>query len=737
MNFPRVLLFSLFCFLLSTQVYGETQKPNSSQESSLSQKKLTALPASGLPKTWLQGVPVTEWEKDKVYVFEFWATWCGPCLAAIPHLEAIHREIEQNGVSAQLIGVNIRDRSSPERLKNFLSKRPTPPSYAIAVDTDQITEKAWLLPLKVVGIPFAVAVKNGEILWRGHPVRLSAKLVREMTRADYSSNPMRSRDEILSDARKRIESITRLFKLEKIEEAETMLQQLIDDESIPASLKNDALEIPAFLALKNGNYTKMNAALRRLAETFPQSFQSQVRVVNFIQTTDDVPAEARDIALALECLNRALALCGDMPSQKSFVYTRISDAYAARGDNEKALDAARKAWELSPEYAYLVKLRQKLMRAPEKRDALELFEKIWCGDSNVPESFLISEKELYSANEAGTQTIEPSVTAEAKKTLAFLRSLKWIQGKCPEQLPKNGVLFIDFWCPPPPGPHNALLSRKPALWLDEKAGNIPGAEIIVVAVERDSGRARKALGFERYKTPHAVAVISNTSENQALLSRFALSEFPSAVALRDGNVIWSGSAQDLPAWVVEEAVKPDYDHTSASLRRSEMLKNFLKTSNALSEVSTLVRQMKFDETRQKINALKEDINRHPQLAMRAAELLISEPFAQGDFGRVGEICEAILNKYPKLGYIAEHQMKILTSSEELQKQNLPVLIHACRNVISAGTPYKTAYLSMLAGFYEEAGETTNAVLAAFAARNASEKYQNFRKAEIRYRNAAV
>lgn len=57
---------------------------------------LPTLSLEGLPEVWLQGTPVKEWEKDKVYIFEFWATWCGPCLAAMPHMEQLHQAFKDN-----------------------------------------------------------------------------------------------------------------------------------------------------------------------------------------------------------------------------------------------------------------------------------------------------------------------------------------------------------------------------------------------------------------------------------------------------------------------------------------------------------------------------------------------------------------------------------------------------------------------------------------------------------------
>lgn len=120
---------------------------------------------------------VTEFEKGKVYVVEFWATWCGPCVASMPHLVELQEKHAKDGL--QIISISDEDL---ETVEEFLERdvRDGEGTYAeltsvycLTTDPDGESQKQYLRAAGENGIPTAFIVgKDGRIEWIGHPMKM-------------------------------------------------------------------------------------------------------------------------------------------------------------------------------------------------------------------------------------------------------------------------------------------------------------------------------------------------------------------------------------------------------------------------------------------------------------------------------------------------------------------------------------------------------------------------------------
>ena len=71
--------------------------------------------------------------KFKVAIIDFWATWCPPCRAEMPHFKELYGTYHKKGL--EIVGVSLD--SSPEPVRQFVAEMKTP--YRIVMGDDQIS----------------------------------------------------------------------------------------------------------------------------------------------------------------------------------------------------------------------------------------------------------------------------------------------------------------------------------------------------------------------------------------------------------------------------------------------------------------------------------------------------------------------------------------------------------------------------------------------------------------------
>ena len=96
-------------------------------------------------------------EKDKLYLFSFWATWCAPCINELEELNDLQSEWKKT-INLEIIAVSTDDARTQKRVKPLVNGKNW--NYSVLLDTNQDFKRA----LSIVNIPYTIVVKNGNIV---------------------------------------------------------------------------------------------------------------------------------------------------------------------------------------------------------------------------------------------------------------------------------------------------------------------------------------------------------------------------------------------------------------------------------------------------------------------------------------------------------------------------------------------------------------------------------------------
>jgi thiol-disulfide isomerase/thioredoxin len=289
---------------------------------------------------FIQGDEVTRFETDKVYVVEFWATWCGPCRQTIPHLNEIWLKNKDKGLI--VIGQNVSEEDD-KSVEKFVKKMGDKMTYRVALDDKSKDEqgamsKTWMEASGQGGIPCAFVVgKDGKIAWIGHPMQGLDKVVEGVLAGTF-------------DAKKEEEK--RIASEKAVEEASEKLGEAMDGKKWADALKIiDQMEklLPPDEAIGLGFARfqilleqKDPAGAQKILAEIGEKNKNDAEMLNNIAwtlvTTKDLPKP--DLALAEKMATSA----NDLAKNENPAYIdTLARIVFMKGDKEKAIELQKKA----------------------------------------------------------------------------------------------------------------------------------------------------------------------------------------------------------------------------------------------------------------------------------------------------------------------------------------------------------------------------------------------------------
>jgi thiol-disulfide isomerase/thioredoxin len=97
-------------------------------------------------------------DSDTLYVVNFWATWCGPCIKEMPYFEAVNKQYQNQPVRVILVSMDAK--KDLEKVKTFMQRRNIASDVWLLDEADANTWIDKLEPKWSGAIPATILFNN-------------------------------------------------------------------------------------------------------------------------------------------------------------------------------------------------------------------------------------------------------------------------------------------------------------------------------------------------------------------------------------------------------------------------------------------------------------------------------------------------------------------------------------------------------------------------------------------------
>lgn len=305
-------------------------------------------------REWIKGTPIKRFEKGQVYVLEFWATWCHPCIASMPHLSALAREYKDK---VTILGIDIHENktTSIKQVKAFVDSMRNRMDYLVATQDSNFMDFDWFQASGERGIPNSFVVDaEGRLAWIGHPKDIDEAL-RKIVNNDWDikaalaerkeSKRLAALDDSLGSELNMYIGGAAKGDLGKPDSALLLINEIVKKEPKLKYAPSIAFKTFSFLLITNPHKAYEYGKIALVTPTYEDPpYGLMIGAIDWYSKKLNLPAEIYELgAEAYQAKIDNYGMFGNMNIPNS--YNKMADMYWRAKNKSKAIEAMQKAIE--------------------------------------------------------------------------------------------------------------------------------------------------------------------------------------------------------------------------------------------------------------------------------------------------------------------------------------------------------------------------------------------------------